>query len=127
MPVLLAGTKRDAAPRGRRGVGGPLGSLARWVAQLSPARSPVARGGDRGAGGLSPPPARGGLATATTAAATGDVDAAAFADFFRLVLLRRAAGGASPAPAAAPYAGWASPARVGDGDDVGLGDEDDLV
>lgn len=128
VPVLLVGTKRDAAPRGgRRGGGGPLGSIARWVAQLSPERSPATRGGSF-AGGVSPPPTRGGLATATTAAAAGDVDAAAFDDFFRLVLTRRLTGGApSPAPAPAPYAAWGSPDRGGGAEDAGLGDEDDLV
>jgi hypothetical protein len=75
------------------------------------------------------------VATATTAAVTGDLDAAAFDDFFRAVLAQRAAGG-SPVPGGAGAAayGWgggpaASPAgRMGVADvHDPLGDDDDLV
>lgn len=133
VPLLVVGTKADAAPRGGRSSPrrGALASLAAMVARVSTVRQAGGAAAAARAAATSPPPARAGVATATTSAVDGDLDAATFADFFKAVLALRMTG--SPPTgggAGGGYAGWSpSPGgRVGVADvGGGLGDDDDLV
>ena len=134
VPLLVVGTKADAAPRGGRSPPrrGALASLAAMVARVSPVRQPGGGAAAARVAVTSPPPTRAGVATATTSATDGDLDAATFADFFKSVLAFRMTG--SPPTGGGGggggYAGWSpSPGgRVGVADvGGGLGDDDDLV
>ena len=164
-PAALVGTKADRAAGGRKGTpavlvdavalglaGGGWGAAAarawrglgmsraasftrRWSGVGVPSAS--SSGHLASAGGASPPPSRPGITSMNTAAADGDVDTAAFDDFFRRCAAGargRVGGGGAHAAASssaaaswgAAYGGGGSGAGVSASDGLG-GDDDDLV